>query len=458
MTLGPLRALVVSYAFPPVGGAGVQRVLKLVKYLPSHGVVPSVLTVENPSVPLHDASLERDIPASTEILRAPTLEPSYSTKQLAWNVAAETSLGFVAREKKRLLKLGRQLLVPDPQVLWLPGASRALAQRLFSERADDVVFISGPPFSQFLLALLGRLRQRAAIVLDYRDEWTTTQGVYEMGNSARAGAFLERAILRRAHAVTTATEAFRSELLARFAFLDPGCVHAIPNGYDPEDFPDPLPSPPTDRFVLTYLGTVFRLTSARGLLEAVRLLHAREPALANLLELRFIGRIVETEASSFAGTEALGVRRSGYLDHEQAVAELARSHAVLCILDDVPGARRIYPAKIFEIMYLGRPCLALTPEGALATLVRRHQLGDVVAPRDPEAILTWLIRRLSAFRDGGPAARGDVLTDAVDIARFHRKRQAGEFARVFRSAALAALEKSPQSERFAPPVVPSGVR
>ena len=30
----PMRALVVSYAFPPVGGAGVQRVSKLVKYLP----------------------------------------------------------------------------------------------------------------------------------------------------------------------------------------------------------------------------------------------------------------------------------------------------------------------------------------------------------------------------------------------------------------------------------------
>src|SRR6185295_9483613 len=59
----PLNALVVSYAFPPVGGAGVQRVTKLVKYLPSYGVTPAVLTVRNPSVPLRDESLERDVPA-----------------------------------------------------------------------------------------------------------------------------------------------------------------------------------------------------------------------------------------------------------------------------------------------------------------------------------------------------------------------------------------------------------
>ncbi|MGH7272817.1 MAG: hypothetical protein ACREJ3_20495 [Polyangiaceae bacterium] len=49
-----LRALLVSYCFPPAGGAGVQRVVKLAKYLPHHGVSPAVLTVKNPSVPLRD--------------------------------------------------------------------------------------------------------------------------------------------------------------------------------------------------------------------------------------------------------------------------------------------------------------------------------------------------------------------------------------------------------------------
>jgi len=72
-----MRALVVAYAFPPVGGAGVQRVQKLVKYLPLYGVVPSVLTVANPSVPVRDASLELDLPKALEIVRAPTLEPGY---------------------------------------------------------------------------------------------------------------------------------------------------------------------------------------------------------------------------------------------------------------------------------------------------------------------------------------------------------------------------------------------
>ena len=430
----PLRALLVSYAFPPVGGAGVQRVLKLVKYLPLHGVTPAVLTVKNPSAPLRDASLEGEVPQGVHVLRAPTLEPSYSTKQLAWNVAAAPSKTTGARTKKHFVDLGRRLLIPDPQVLWLPGSAFVLARRLWLDEADDVVFISGPPFSQFVLSAVARLRPGTAVVLDYRDEWTTTRSSFEMGGGAGPSAWLERTLLSRAHAVTAATDEFRSELLRRFEFLDPSRVWAIPNGYDPDDFPAKLPDPRGDRFVLTYVGTVFRLTSASGLLQGIRLLHERDPELARLLDVRFIGRIVETETAHFEGTDALGVSRRGYLDHRDAVAELAASHAVLCILADVEGAQRILPAKIFEIMYLGRPCIALAPEGTLARLVRRHDLGNVVSPSDPVAIATVLARRLRAFRDGDVATNGHIAAPRSDISRFHRGYLAGEFARVLRAA------------------------
>src|SRR5438105_3171475 len=74
------RVLLVSYPFPPVGGAGVQRTTKFVKYLPEFGWRPSVLTVANPSVPAWDQSLLKDIPADTVVRRARTWEPGYNAK------------------------------------------------------------------------------------------------------------------------------------------------------------------------------------------------------------------------------------------------------------------------------------------------------------------------------------------------------------------------------------------
>jgi glycosyltransferase involved in cell wall biosynthesis len=431
----PLRALIVSYSFPPVGGAGVARVTKLAKYLPDHGVTPAVLTVENPSVPLIDASRARDVAPEMDVLRVRTLEPGYAAKKVAWSAQAERAPSFKQRAVKVAAGFARQLLVPDPQVLWQPAAQIALARRLRSDARDDVVFISGPPFSQFLLAPNARLiRPGTAVVLDYRDEWSTYRDAYEMmgGLAARVGDQLERHLVRAAHAITTATSAFRTNLLARHPFLDPSAVTAIPNGYDPDDFPSVLPDPPSDRLVITYAGTVFKLTSLRGLLAAVRALHAAEPVLAKKLELRILGRVVDTELDSFEGTEALGVKRIGYVPHEQVVAELAASHVVLCALDDVAGVERIYPAKVFELMYLGRTCLTLSPPGALAELVNETRIGPVIPPRDVGAITAWLVARLRERE----RERGNFgfRAAAVGIEPYHRRALAGRFAEVFRDA------------------------
>jgi hypothetical protein len=160
------------------------------------------------------------------------------------------------------------------------------------------------------------------------------------------------------------------------------------------------------------------------------LFHERDPALAARLAVRFVGRIVETEADAFEGTEALGVERIGYLPHAQALSMLAASHLALCLLADLPGAERIYPAKIFEIMRLARPALVLTAEGALARLVRRHRLGELVAPNDASAVAAALERAVRAFLDGSLP----LTSSALDVERFDRKSLAGEFARALELA------------------------
>jgi glycosyltransferase involved in cell wall biosynthesis len=428
-----LDALLVCYNWPPVGGAGVGRVLKLAKYLPLHRVRPAVLTVENPSVPVLDSSLERDIPAEMEVIRARTLEPSYAVKGAVWRAEGGPRAG-AARLRRLGVALARQLLVPDPQVLWLPAARRALRQRI-RRRRPDVVLVSGPPFSQFLLAATAR-HLGVAVVLDYRDEWSTYRTTYEMmgRTGALVGSRLESWALRRADAVISATPAFRGNLLAKFPFLPPSCVHAITNGFDPDDFPPDLAPPAGDKFVLTYAGTVFKLTSPRGLLDAVRRLHATAPDLARRLEVRFVGRIVDTEASSFEGMEALGVTREPYLPHSAILHRLAASHAVVCLLSDVPGAERILPAKTFELMRLGRPVLTIAPPGELADLVRAVGLGIALAPADEEGITLRLAGWLGEFAKTGEPPAGPTIER---LSEFDRRHLAGEFARVFRAAAAA---------------------
>ncbi|MES1208046.1 MAG: hypothetical protein ABUS79_19095, partial [Pseudomonadota bacterium] len=237
-----------------------------------------------------------------------------------------------------------------------------------------------------------------------------------------------------------ATEAFRQNLLDRFSFLSPEQVVAIPNGYDPDDFPVTLAGPPpaADRFTVTYAGTVFNLTSPRGFLGAVRRLHVEAPELARRLRVRFLGRITETEREGFAGLEAMGVECVGYVPHGEVMQALAGSHLALCILDEVAGVERIYPAKIFELGHLsdrtGLEVLTLAPPGALADLVRAHRIGPLLSPRDETAIVELLKDRLRGFAAGSAPARARP----AGMERYDRRALAGEFARVLTRARVQA--------------------
>ena len=61
------KILIITYYWPPAGGPGVQRWLKFTKYLPEFGWKPSVYIPENPSYPIIDKTLEKDIPKDLEI-------------------------------------------------------------------------------------------------------------------------------------------------------------------------------------------------------------------------------------------------------------------------------------------------------------------------------------------------------------------------------------------------------
>jgi hypothetical protein len=448
-----VRVLFVSYVFPPAGGAGVQRLVKWVRYLPEFGVTPVVLTAANASVPVRDDTLANDVPPEIRIVRAATLEPGYAAKQLAL-ATARPNHKKVRRPAVRgwaaaAARSAGMLLYPDPQVLWIPGAIGKLGSFIRGLGRIDGAVITAPPFSAFLLLPWLQRRLGIPVVLDYRDEWTTTLAA---GHDHTASRFsqavsnrLESWLLTNARAVTTATDEYRTALLARFPKLDPTKLVFLPNGFDPRDLPPHTPLPHGEKFVLTYAGTVFRLTSLRGLLAALRLLRERNAARFRRLEVRIYGRVAPAEEDSLSDAESLGIKRFGYVSHADVLSALSRSHVNLCVLDDVPGAERIYPAKAFELMALRRRCLVLAPPGALERLARRHDMGEVVGPRDVEAIANTIEGYLERWERDAFASEHEPK----GIERYDRRALAGELARVL--SRVVGSESAPAGELARPP-------
>jgi hypothetical protein len=103
------------------------------------------------------------------------------------------------------------------------------------------------------------------------------------------------------------------------------------------------------------------------------------------VRLRFVGRFGDEVKAMFRRPGvAPVVEERGYLPHGESIQELLGAHALLLVVDDVPGAREIVPGKVFEYIGARRPILALAPEGAVAGLIRETGAGTVLAGSDVE--------------------------------------------------------------------------
>ena len=69
------RVLIITYYWPPSGGAGVQRWLKFTKYLRDFGWEPVIYSPSNPDYPVLDSTLAEDIPSGIEQITLPIWEP-----------------------------------------------------------------------------------------------------------------------------------------------------------------------------------------------------------------------------------------------------------------------------------------------------------------------------------------------------------------------------------------------
>ena len=79
------KILIITYYWPPSGGAGVQRWVKFVKYLPEFGIEPIVLTVDDKfaTYPVVDETLINEVPVDIKVYRTKSSEPFSAYQKLS---------------------------------------------------------------------------------------------------------------------------------------------------------------------------------------------------------------------------------------------------------------------------------------------------------------------------------------------------------------------------------------
>jgi glycosyltransferase involved in cell wall biosynthesis len=425
------RALIVSYYFPPAGGGGVQRVLQLCKHLPAFGWDVDVLAPDDPKWVAHDPGLAAEIPPATVVHRARYRGPS-DERPAADVLASARGLPGVAT---RAGIYGRQLLLPDPRVVWVPDAVRA-AVRIVRERSASVVLTTSPPSSAHIVGSLVARRTGVPWVADLRDSWLANpHRRYEARSVRVKRAVLEtmaRRTFARVSAVTTVTDTIAEEARALAPAGTPTAV--ISNGCDFDEFAG-LEHTPSDRLRILHAGFFFGKRSPRPFLEALRGVLADRPELRDVVEARFVGGF-RTADREWAQSLGLGesLRIDGFLPHEQALAEMKNAGALLLLIPRSGGlGTSVLSGKLFEYLAAERPMLALVPpEGVAADLLRSTGFAHIADPDDVPGIRAQIEELATSWKAG---RLGDRPLPADLRERLDRRTRASEMADVLRSVA-----------------------
>jgi glycosyltransferase involved in cell wall biosynthesis len=416
-----VKVLLVTMYFPPAGGGGVQRPLKLATHLPELGIETHVLAPDDPKW------IHRD-----EDLHAPTLAWVHRARYLGpkGRRPAEELHGTqgIERYTKQLQLAGRRLLVPDENVSWNVTAIPA-AIRIARREGIDVVVTTSPPSSVHLIGAAVKRAVRIPWIADLRDSIVAHPHRHAERLLVRAKEQGEHAVAalvaRQADAIVAVSDAIAEEMRAR----NPrGAVTTIANGSDFDDFAG-LAYARGDRFRITHTGSFFGKRDPRPFLTALK-----QTGLEDVVA-RFLGDFRSSDRE-WAEQLELGDRLEliPYAPRRRSLELQRDSDALLLLIPDAGGrGRGVLSGKVFEYLAAERPILALVPpDGAAAGLIRDAKAGIVVAPDDVDGIAAALRELHAVWSRGG---LGEAPLEEEWRRRVSRRARVEEFARLLEAVA-----------------------
>lgn len=394
------KVLILTYYWPPSGGAGVQRWLKFVKYLREFGWEPIVYTAANGEIPVLDASLEKDIPPNTVVLKTPIWEPYTIYKRFIGRKKEDKiNASFLNENKKTGLTekisiwIRGNFFIPDARKFWIRPSTTFLLNYIIKHNITHVIS-SGPPHSMHLIALnLKKKQPHLRWMADFRDPWTNID-FYEklmLTNWAdKKHHQQELSVLNYADSILSIGASMNNEFIDMYKLAggkNTQKFHTITNGFDTDDT-----SRETiikdKKFSIAHLGTLVKDRNPEVLWKVLNKLLKEHSDFKQQLEIKLVGKVdifVKEQIEAFGLSQY--VNKIDYLPHNEVIKEQQTSKVLLLLVNNTKNAKGILTGKFFEYMASGAPILAIGPlEGDLADILTKTNSGVMSDFRDEQSL------------------------------------------------------------------------
>lgn len=432
------KVLIITYYWPPSGGAGVQRWLKFVKYLRDFGWEPIVYTPSNPENPVEDPSHQKDLPKDLQVIKTKIWEPydlyrSFigQKKNEKINPAFQTDQKKVKKSESFAVWLRGNFFIPDPRKFWIKPSVKFLGDWLENNPVDAIVS-SGPPHSMHMIARGLHRKTNIPWIADFRDPWTSIDFYDDLKLTAwadRKHHRMERSVLEEAEIVLSVGKTMNQEFIDLLkgygAKFNPDKFVVITNGYDEDDvFKGDLT--PDSKFSIAHLGTMSHARNPEVLWKVLKRLSDADADFARRLEIKLVGK---TDNSVVDSVKSFGLEHAlnliPYLPHHEVVKVQQQSRLLLLVLNNSRNAKGILTGKFFEYMSAKRPVLAIGPvDGDAAEIIREANAGTIAGYGDEELLFAQVKDAYEKF------TQGKLEVNSAGIEKYSRRKLTEQLAGV----------------------------
>lgn len=422
------KALIITYYWPPSGGAGVQRWLKFAKYLREFGWEPVIYTPENPESPVIDPSLEKDIPEGITILKTKIFEPYTAYKRFVGRKKSDSiKAGFLSEKKNPSLAekisvwIRGNFFIPDARMFWIKPSISFLTNYLKTHPVDAIIS-TGPPHSMHMIALGVKKATNLPWLADFRDPWTNIDFYQDLMLTPIADKIhrkKELAVLKNADEMVTVSLNWAKDFQQIFKRR----IEVITNGYDDADFIG-LDRSPDEKFTIVHIGAMNKDRNPHKFWAAVSDLLVENPALKEKLEIKLIG---SNDHSVLTSISKSGLDRwvttIREMPHKEVLQHTVSAQVLLLALNDTPNVSGIIPGKIFEYIAANRPILCIGPEnGDSAEIIRGIGAGETVDFSNKQKMMQILSGYFDLY------LKNEMNNESADFQKYTRKNLCGRIA------------------------------
>ena len=386
--------------------------------MPDFGWKPTVFIPENPSYPIVDETLAKEVAPDLEIIRTKIWEP-YQLAELFGKdnkkfKAGQFDVGKNQSWKSKLsIWVRGNFFIPDARVFWVKPSAEYLKDYL-KENHFDAFVTTGPPHSVHLIGLeLKKEFPDLKWIADFRDPWTEISYYKHLKltkSSDQKHRKLEQRVFEFAD-ITLATSFTDAE-----NFRKKGAnACCITNGFD--GINTEIKAEKNAKFTLSYIGVLEQLRNPEVLWKVLNQIIQEDVAFKDYFELKLVGRIDE---KILAEIENIGlkdsVRNFGYLSHSEANAEMLKSDLLLITNFPDESSKGIIPGKIFEYLATGKQIISFGPEDSdVKKILDETNAGRHFSYNDNAAVKTFILQKFEDWKKGNTSA------ETKNIEQFSRR-------------------------------------